>query len=232
MLREIKLYGQLAKFVGHRKLQAAVSNAAEAIRFLLANFPGLDQHMVEHNYKVLAGNYALDAQELHDPAGMQAIKIVPVIAGAGGSVGKILTGVALVAAAIIIGPAAGGFLGLGAGLGGATGAGAAISLGLVGGTFATAVGAIGAALILGGVAQALSPTPKASALNTVGGIGAGFGAGGGGGGGGGSDPRDSYSFNAVQNVSRQGVPVPIIFGEVICGSVTVSAGIDIAQKKG
>lgn len=205
MLREIKLYGQLAKFVGHRKLQAAVSNAAEAIRFLLANFPGLDQHMVEHNYKVLAGNYALDAQELHDPAGMQAIKIVPVIAGAGGSVGKILTGVALVAAAVLLIPL--GIVAAGAGI-------------------ATFVGVTGASLVLSGVAQALSPTPKASALNTVGGIG--FG----GGGGGGSDPRDSYSFNGVQNVSRQGVPVPIIFGEVICGSVTVSAGIDIAQKKG
>jgi len=33
----------------------------------------------------------------------------------------------------------------------------------------------------------------------------------------------------VQNVSRQGVPVNIIFGEVVVGSVTVSAGIDIAQ---
>ena len=220
MLREIKLYGQLAKFIGHRRLQAAVSNAAEAIRFLLANFPGLDQHMVEHDYKVLAGDYALDIQELHDPAGMQAIKIVPVIAGAGSSVGKILTGVALVAAAIIFAPVAAGFLG--AGLGATAGTftlGAAASI---------AIGSVGAALILGGVAQALSPTPKASALNTVGGIGAGFG----GGGGGGSDPRDSYSFNGVQNVSRQGVPVPIIFGEVICGSVTVSAGIDVAQKKG
>jgi predicted phage tail protein len=219
MLREIKLYGQLAKFVGHRKLKAAVSSAGEAVRFLLVNFPGLDRHMAEHNYKVLAGDYALGIEELHDPAGMQTIKIVPVVAGAGGSVTKILVGVALVAAAIVFAPAAAGFLG--AGLGATAGTftlGAAASV---------AIGAIGTSLILGGVAQALSPTPKAGALNTVGGIGIG-----GIGGGGGSDPRDSYSFNGVQNVSRQGVPVPIIFGEVICGSVTVSAGIDVAQKKG
>lgn len=222
MLREIKLYGQLAKFVGHRKLEAAVSNAAEAIRFLLANFPGLDQHMAERHYKVLTGNYALTMAELHDPAGVQAIKIVPVVGGAGGGgVGQVLAGIGLVAAAILIGPAAGGFLGLGAGLGGATGAGAAISFGLVGGGFASAVGALGAALVLGGVAQMLSPTAAATSLNTVGGTGT----------GGSSDPRESYSFNGVQNVSRQGVPVPIIFGEVICGSITVSAGIDVAQKK-
>ena len=222
MLREIKLYGQLAQFVGHRKLEAAVSNAAEAIRFLLANFPGLDQHMAEQHYKVLTGDYALTMAELHDPAGVQAIKIVPVVGGAGGGggFGQVLAGIGLVAAAILIGPAAGGFLGLGAGLGGATGAGAAISFGLVGGGFATAVGALGAALVLGGVAQMLSPVPTATAVNTVGGIGS----------GGSSDPRESYSFNGVQNVSRQGVPVPIIFGEVICGSITVSAGIDVAQK--
>jgi len=219
MLREIKLYGQLAKFVGHRKLEAAVSNAAEAVRFLLANFPGLDQHMAERHYKVLTGNYALTMAELHDPAGMQAIKIVPVVGGAGGGggVGQVLAGIGLVAAAILIGPAAGGFLGLGAGLGGATGAGAAISFGLVGGGFASAVGALGAALVLGGVAQMLSPVPTTAAINSIGGT------------GGTADPRESYSFSGVQNVSRQGVPVPIIFGEVICGSVTVSAGIDVAQ---
>ena len=41
MLRKIKLYGKLAQFVGKRVLQAEVQNAAEAVRFLLANFPGL-----------------------------------------------------------------------------------------------------------------------------------------------------------------------------------------------
>lgn len=212
MLREIKLYGQLAKFVGHRKLEAAVSNAAEAIRFLLANFPGLDQHMAECHYKVLTGDYALTMAELHDPAGVQAIKIVPVVGGAGGGVGQVLAGVGLIAAAIILGPVGGGFLGLGMGVGGGVGFGA------LGTVASTIIGSIGAALTLGGVSQMLSPTASAVAFNTVGG-------------GGSSDPRESYSFNGVQNVSRQGVPVPIIFGEVICGSITVSAGIDVAQKK-
>lgn len=206
MLREIKLYGQLAKFVGHRKLEAAVSNAAEAVRFLLANFPGLDQHMAERHYKVLTGNYALTMAELHDPAGVQAIKIVPVVGGAGGDgAGSILLGVGLIAAALITGGIAsagvvlGGFMGIG--------------------TVGTAVVGIGASLALGGVAQMLAPVPSTTAINSIGGT------------GGSSDPRESYSFNGVQNVSRQGVPVPIIFGEVICGSITVSAGIDVAQKK-
>lgn len=204
MLREIKLYGQLAKFVGHRKLEAAVSNAAEAVRFLLANFPGLDQHMAESHYKVLTGDYALTMEELHNPSGQQAIKIVPVVGGAGGDgAGSILLGIGLIAAALITG----GIASAGVALGGFMGIG----------TVGTAVVGIGASLVLGGVAQMLAPVPSTAAINSIGGT------------GGTADPRESYSFSGVQNVSRQGVPVPIIFGEVICGSVTVSAGIDVAQ---
>jgi predicted phage tail protein len=33
MLRKIKLYGKLAKFIGHRVLEADVATAAEAVRF-------------------------------------------------------------------------------------------------------------------------------------------------------------------------------------------------------
>jgi predicted phage tail protein len=223
MLREIKLYGQLAKFVGHRKLQAAVSNAAEAIRFLLANFPGLDQHMAERHYKVLTGDYALTMAELHDPAGVQAIKIVPVVGGAGGGTGTILAGVGLIAFAILTAGAGAGFLGLGQSVLGAVGpfAGGLTQGFILGSAASSALGFIGASLVIGGVAQMLSPTAAATSLNTAGGTGS----------GGSSDPRESYSFNGVQNVSRQGVPVPIIFGEVVCGSITVSAGIDVAQKK-
>jgi len=216
MLREIRVYGQLAKFLGRRKFMAAVDSAAEAVRFLLANFPQLERHMIDQHYRVSVGSYDLGENELHDPAGQQVIKITPVIVGAGGrgmGIGAIIAGVALIAASIFI-------------------PGSTALLGTTFGKLSLAVGLTGASLALYGVAQVLSPTPRASALNTVGGINAGFGGGFGGGGGGGSDPRDSYSFNGVQNVSRQGVPVPIIFGEVICGSVTVSAAIDVAQKKG
>jgi predicted phage tail protein len=226
MLREIRLYGKLAKFVGQRSFQAAVSNAAEAVRFLLANFPGLEQHMADQHYKVLVGDWSLTLDEIHNPAGQQVIKIVPVVGGAGGGggTGSILAGIGLIAAAIVLGPAAGGFLGLGAGLGGSGGVVAATSVvgssfGLIGGAAASAIGFMGAALVLGGVAQMIAPTPSTASVNSVGGT------------SGSSDPRESYSFNGVQNTSRQGVPVPIIFGEVICGSITVSAGIDVAQVK-
>ena len=43
------------------------------------------------------------------------------------------------------------------------------------------------------------------------------------------DPRKSYSFSGVQNTSRQGVPVPVVYGEVLVGSVVISAGVDTVQ---
>ena len=207
MLREIKVYGELAKFVGQKLFQAEIGTAAEAIRFLVANFPGLDQHMADRHYKVIVGQDSLAMDEIHNPSGQQAIKIVPVVAGAGGGAGGILAGIALVTAAILLGPA-GSVFGLAAGFG----ATAATAGGFIGAAAATALGGIGFSLIIGGVAQLISPVATASM-----------------GGGSTSDPRQSYSFSGVQNVSRQGVPVPIVFGEVIVGSVTVSAGIDIAQ---
>ena len=224
MEKEVRLYGPLAKFVGQRKFLAEISSAGEAIRMLLANFPGLERHMADQHYKVIVDNYEADLDEIHYPAS-QTIKIVPVLGGAGSGTGKILAGVALIATAIIIGPAAGGFLGLGAGLGGATGAGAAISMGLVGGAFATAVGAVGVALVLGGVSQLLSPTPQ---LGQIGPASSSLG-----GGrtttteGSEMDPQESYSFSGIQNTSRQGTPVPVVYGETIVGSVVISAGIDV-----
>jgi predicted phage tail protein len=90
--------------------------------------------------------------------------------------------------------------------------GATIGLGV--GTIAVSTVAfgIGASLALGGIAQLLTPTPK----NPTGPDSE-------------SDPRKSYSFSGVQNTARQGVPIPVIYGEVITGSVVISAGVDITQ---
>ena len=103
MLRKIKLYGQLAKFIGRRVLEADVATAAEAVRMLVANFPGIEQHMADQYYRVTVGTYDLGLDEIHDPAGQQDIKIMPVVAGAGGAGAKIASGVALIALSFIPG---------------------------------------------------------------------------------------------------------------------------------
>ena len=214
MEKEVRVYGPLAKFVGFRRIMAEVSNAAEAVRMLIANFPGLEQHMIEHDYKVVVDRYEADVEEIGFPAS-QTIQIIPVVGGAGGGVGKVIAGIALIAGAIILGPAVGGFFGLGAGL--ATSGADIVSAGV-----AIAAGTIGLGLIGLGVAQMLTPTPKLNAT------GQGFARQGATSSEGtAQDPQDSYSFSGIQNTSKQGVPVPLIYGETVVGSIVISAGIDI-----
>ena len=215
MLQEIHVYGQLAKFVGRRKFKAAVSSAAEAVRFLVANFPGVERHMSEEGryYKVTVGGQPVGIEELHGPSGQQVIKIVPVVGGAGGrgmSIGQIIVGVALVAAAIAI-------PGLGLGLAGAT---------------VTKIGILGGALILGGVSQLLTPTPQISTSAVATGGLSSYGGNNSGTTNTELDPQNSYSFNGIQNVSRAGLPVPVILGETVVGSIVISAGIDTVQIEG
>jgi predicted phage tail protein len=161
MEKEIRLYGPLAKFIGQRKFLAEISSAGEAVRMLLANFPGLERHMADQHYKVIVDGYDTDLEEIHYPAS-QTIKIVPVLGGAGGGVGKIVAGVALVAFAIATAGVGSGFLGLGAGLTGAVGpfAGGLTTGFILGSAASTVIGSIGVALVLGGVSQLLSPTPQ------------------------------------------------------------------------
>lgn len=193
-MRTIRLYGRLAKFLGQRKFVAKVSNAAEAVRFLVVNFPQLEEHMADQYYKVKVGKREVSTDELHEPSSqMEEIQVIPVIAGAGGEAGRIIAGVALVALAIInpFGTAA-----------------------IFGTAISSIVGLAGASLVLGGIAQLLTPTQTLST-----------------GADSQDDPRKSYSFSGIQNVSRQGVPVPIVYGETLVGSVVISAGIDIDQVK-
>jgi predicted phage tail protein len=209
MLRKIRVYGRLAKFLGQRVFEADVANAAEAVRFLVVNFPQLEKHMADQHYRVSVGKYALTMDELHDPAGQQEIKVIPVLVGAGGATGKILAGIGLIALSFLL-PGAGAFgtfsiFGQAATAGGIlTGIGTAASL-------------VGASLILGGVSQLLTPTPKINQPGTPQDN---------------NDPRKSYSFSGIQNTSRQGTPVPIVYGETLVGSVTISAGIDTVEVYG
>ena len=206
MLRKVKMYGELAKFVGHKELEAVVKNPAEAVRFLITNFPKLEAHMANKYYQVLVGKEDLDKEDLHNPIGQDDIHIVPVITGAGGNspFGRILLGAALIGAS---------FLFPGAGLFGTTsvfGAGAGTTgAALFATKIGTAVSAIGAGLVLNGVSEMLFPMPKPEIPE--------------------DDPRISFSFSGVQNTSRAGTAHPIVYGEVVTGSVVISAGIDTNQ---
>ena len=75
--------------------------------------------------------------------------------------------------------------------------------------FMAAVGNIGLALALTGLSQMLTPVPPVEERE--------------------QDPRLSFNFSGIQNTSRAGVPVPVIYGELIVGSVVISAAIENEQ---
>lgn len=201
MLTTIKVYGSLAKFLGQRVFRAAVDTPLEAVSFLRANFEGLAAHMADYDYKVLTGTLELQAgsnpEQLDYPIGTdEAISIVPVVGGAGGRG----------AGAILAGVA---LVGLAIALGPASAGflGASGGAKVLGAGAAAAVGNIGLSLAIGGVAQMLTPVPDLSDSDL--------------------DPASNpLSFSGIQNVSRQGVAVPVVYGETLVGSVVISSGIN------
>ena len=197
MLRTVRLYGELAEFVGHKELDAVITCTGDAIRFLVSNFPGLEAHMADRYYQVLVDDYGIGEEDIHNPIGQSDISIVPVITGAGGGARKLLLGAALIGGAFAFG--------------GLTFAGG-LGKSLAGAGFATkaAVG-IGGALLLSGVQDMLFPLPDIPDFSNE------------------QDPRISFSFSGVQNTSRAGTSHPICYGEIVTGSVVISAGIDTNQ---
>jgi len=181
MLSKIKLHGKLAKFIGHKEFDVKVNSVAQAVSFLIHNFPEAETYMNPQYYMVQVGNDFIDKEEIHYPVGKQEINFIPVIAGRG-NVGKIILGGAF---------SAGGFA--------AAGLGAKAAFG------------IGAGLLLSGVSGMLFPIPDQQQFSSE------------------EDPRISFSFGGVQNTSRAGTPVPIVYGEIITGSVVISAAVDTNQ---
>ena len=188
MLTKIKLYGRLADFIGHKEFDVKVNSVAQAVSFLIHNFPEAESHMNPEYYMIKVGNEDIELDHVHYPTGLQEIHFIPVIAGRG-NIGKIALGAALIAVSF--------------GLGGAFGASATL--------MAKAAFSIGASLVLSGVSGMLFPVPEQQAFSSE------------------EDPRLSFSFGGVQNTTRAGTPDPIVYGEIITGSVVISAAIDTNQ---
>ena len=200
-MKTVKVYGALRKLLGKTRFEFVADTPAQAMRALLVNFPQLEQWLIDSEkngvaYRVTVGKQKINEQ---DVSGMflpwseqDVFSIAPVMTGAG-STTQIILGAALLAVAIVnpFGAAAIGTLGITAPI-------------LVN----TAVGVLGATLLLGGVAQAISPVPKPPKEATE---------------------LESNSFSAIQQTVRQGVPVPIAYGRVFVGSAVVSAGLDVDQ---
>ena len=231
-MKVVKVYGALRKKLGQCRFEFDVETPAQAIKALCVNFRGLEKYLLDSerdgvSYRVTIGREKVTQESagyLVLPwSEKEVFSITPVLAGAGGGTGQILAGVGLVAFAILTAGAGTGFLGLGAGLTGtaATGplaAGFAVQSGFVLGSAASvAIGSIGAALLIGGISQALSP----SAVNSNSIMERGREA----------AKLESFTFSGIVNTAKQGLPVPIVYGRAYVGSAVLSSGLDVDQLK-
>ena len=55
MLRKLKLYGQLAEFIGHKEFEIKVNSVSQAVSFLIHNFPEVERFMSPKYYQVKVG---------------------------------------------------------------------------------------------------------------------------------------------------------------------------------
>tara|TARA_Y100001973_G_C5187330_1_gene328695 strand:+ start:931 stop:1524 length:594 start_codon:yes stop_codon:yes gene_type:complete len=195
MLRKIKVYGDLADFLGWKEQEALVNNIPDVMKFILCNHPDAESYMKNKYYKVNVGQYDITDKQLNDPIGM-TVTITPVIQGSD-PVTAIVVGGALSGAAAV------GVIGTGVIVG---------SL-----TYASLATTVGVGLMLNGASQLLTPTPNIpnipSQINDL-------------------DSNANYSFSGIKNVSRAGITLPLVYGEIFIGSITVSNGVDTHQVKG
>jgi predicted phage tail protein len=122
---------------------------------------------------------------------------------------SVLIGIGLIALSFI--PVGGAFAGVTA-AGGTFGGAAAATAGVAIPFASNALFGIGASLVLGGVAQMISPQPQLG-LNT----------------GKEAARLESFTFSGIVNTSKQGMPVPIAYGRVFTGSAVISYGLDVDQ---
>jgi predicted phage tail protein len=202
-MKTVKVYGALRKRLGGqlRFDFENVQNPAQAIKALIVNFPGLDKWLAESHehgvaYKVTVGKEIVDEED-----GSALFK--PWTAKDVFKIVPVLTGAGrgwgrILGGAFLVAASifAGPAVGGFLGLGGA---------GIIGATAAHAIGWIGVSLVLGGVSQMLSPTAP-------------FGP---------SDPTqlESFTFSGITNTSRQDMCIPVCYGRVYTGAITLSFGL-------
>jgi predicted phage tail protein len=195
-VRTIRLYGGLGAKFG-RVHRLAVQSTAEAIRALSVLLPGFEQHLIkssEAGLKYACFNGRRNLREDQIPDPVGDEDIRIAPILAGAKNAGLFQAILGVALIAIAVIAA-------PATGGSSLAAAFSAGGLVGAT-----ASLGLAFFIGGVTQMLSPQQKGLA---------------------GVDNADngaSYNFNGPVNLTAEGNCRPVLYGRMICGSVTISAG--------
>ena len=197
MLKKIKVYGTLRKFLGQAEFEVDLNTPKEAISFLVCNFKGIEKHMAEQFYTIQVGARVI-TEDLLNFKSQDDIKIIPIVHG---NFFQILLGA------------------------GALFAKSAIPAKILGSTLVSTVvtstlATVGTSMVIDGVTSMLTPQQNTSSAVS------------------GQDSLDpsalasNYSFTGLTNISNAGVPVNLVYGEILVGSIVVSNGVDTVQVEG
>ena len=199
---EVKLLGELGKrfgrkhrFMAHsaRDIFSALSNQLEGFKDYFCN-----AHEKGIGFKLIDGDP--DGMDYENVLmGCRRLIIAPVVSG-GGAIGRILIGVALIALSFGVASIAAG----------AALAGSLSGFGLQALAFVTQAGLYaGIAMTVTGVAQLLTPTPKAAKE---------------------TERQDSFLFDRASDLTVQGQPVPILYGKFLAASPLIISSALTTQQ--
>ncbi len=193
VMTRIELSGEPGKIFGkiHHRL---INKFSEAGTALAKTIPGFESYMVSSKrrgltFAVFKGKKNIGIDEFGFPVTGEVIRIVPVIIGSKkAGVLQTVLGAVLVAVGVVL-------------------------------DFTPWAAAspffykFGAAVMLGGVVQMLSPQPAGLASKQD------------------ADNRASYAFGGVTNTAAQGYPVPLLYGRRRIGGAIISAGIYVEDQQ-
>jgi len=187
-LRKIKVYGRLAELVGWHVSYADVKNMKDVYKYLVCNYPEIEQHLIKNMYRITINNDVVKTEDDLTIVSEGEIRMIPIVSGAW---------FFLAAAFFTAGTVA-----------------AASSIAIVA-TIGAALVTTGISMAISGVTNMLFPQQQPQVGDLTSGLSE-------------TDSRVNFSFSGIQNVSRAGVCIPLIYGEVFTGSIVVSSGTDTA----
>ena len=203
MKKTIKVYGELKKYLGQGTFEFDVLNAAQAIKALCVNFKGLEKWLIDNDQNGIAYKVKVGKEEI----GVDNIDDLGLPLGTKEifSIRPVITGAGrgfgrILTGALLIGAS---FL-----------VPASWAIGTFGGTpimVGKALKSFGLLMTVSGVAEMLSPQPPMPEINQA-------------------SQLQSYSFSGVTNVAQVGTAIPVVLGRAFCGSVVVSASLDVDQE--
>ena len=186
----VRFYGSLKQFGSEFRLDCQTT--AEIVQALTSQIPKLRQFIQQGLFTVRVGRDYFDNRYLeqglsHKLKDDATVHFTPVLKGSkrGGFFG-VIAGVAMIATALVLSP---------------------LVLGTVAASTAWTIGAVGASLLLGGVAQMLTKMPEMKMGSE-------------------KEKKQSTAFSNLSNMTAQGKPMPLAYGRMRVGSLIISQGVE------